>query len=99
MPDCPVINALALADETCQQRFIANRVHQSGNPLAIIINSPKSRRRKSRRSTCAGDLQPMLNVLVDLVTRERRQVITNRDALAQLAQSRVVEFFAQLWLA
>jgi hypothetical protein len=47
----------------------------------------------------AGQFQPVLDILADLEARERLEMITHRDALAQLAQARAVQAVAQLRLA
>ena len=54
---------------------------------------------KIRHALRAGQFQPVLDVLGHLEARERHEMITHRDALAQLAQARAVQAVAQLRLA
>ena len=87
-----------LADESSQQRFIAYGIHEPGDALTVVINSPECGSGETRGPVRPGDLQAMLNVLVHFVPCQRRQMVANGDALTQLAQSRIVQLVAQFGL-
>ena len=91
MTDHPKVNSLALLDKPSQQGLIAYRIQQPRNALAVMMDPPQRRSGEARCPISPGDMDPVLHVLNDLVTAQRRQMKPNSDALAKLAQAVLVQ--------
>ena len=95
----PIVNVFRLLDKTSKQRLVTNGVDQPRNAAAIAKDAPERGLCKIWRAIGAGQSKPVLDVLGDLGARERREMVSHRDALAKLAQTRVIQTVAQFRLA
>jgi hypothetical protein len=94
-----IVDVFGLLYKTGKQRLVTNGVDQPRNAAAIAKNAPKRGLCEIRRAIGAGQSKPVLDVLGDLGARERRQMVPHRDALAKLAQTRMIQAIAQFRLA
>src|SRR5205807_5195280 len=86
--------------ESIQQSVVAKVIDVARNPFGATKDIVDRPGRKDIRTRRAGDLQTRVNVLSCFFdVGERGDFATQRDALLELAQVRIVQDVAQLLLA
>ena len=94
----PIVDPLGLIHITGEHRFVARGVDEAWDAATVLENPPERWRGEIWRAVRAGNLQAMLDVSPNVGAIQRLKMITHRDALAKLAQARVVQTVAQFWL-
>src|SRR5258705_2527832 len=88
-----------LIDERTDERILAEQICDSRNPARVLVNGFHCLWRKDRGSISSADAQPFVYISGHLFKGKGLRSAAHRDALAQLTQSRIAEFFLQLGLA
>src|SRR6476469_2779976 len=81
-----------------EQRFVANRIEETRNSLAVPIYPPQRGLGEIGRAFRTRYFEAVLNILINLKAAKRRQMVTHRDALPKLAQAMIINPVAQFRL-
>src|SRR5882672_3884700 len=76
-----------------RERLLAEQICHSRNPARVLVNGFHGLWRKDRSSISAANAQPFVYISGHLFKGKGLRSTAHCDALAQLTQSRIAEFF------
>src|ERR1700756_913638 len=82
--DQPIVDSFALSHKTTQKRLVTQCIYQPGNAMSILKDFPQRRFGKVRAPIATRNMDPVMDVLIDFLSRQWRQMIPNRNSLAKL---------------
>src|SRR5581483_1423748 len=85
-PDIPVIYLVGLTNESRENGFIADVVHNAGYALARAVNLADGAGGELRPAAAAGEGEPVADVILHIVARERVEFVMDENALAELTE-------------
>ena len=91
-------HAFLAGAEGCEQGFVGQDVHQTRHATGMAVQGRARRPGKQAVAPVAGDAQTMFDIGIDLFAAQSRQPVMEGDALAQLPDPRLAQFFIQLRL-